>query len=202
MFGRAFLTRTHVCHGSSPRPCFARKRSSLCGERCTMLDRRQMGWGLGATVIATALSGKLWAAAPIKPDEASALLVIDVQNCFLPGGSLAVKDGEQVVPDHQPHRQGLCQCGADAGLAHRGPRLVRDHPIPARSRSRPSVCPTASRCCGPITACRAPRARRCRRTSRSRRPGSSSARVSTRKSTAIRPSPRPTARPRPGSPPI
>ena len=34
----------------------------------------------------------------IKPDEASALLVIDVQNCFLPGGSLAVKDGEQVVP--------------------------------------------------------------------------------------------------------
>ena len=35
---------------------------------------------------------------PIKPDEASALLVIDVQNCFLPGGSLAVKDGDQVVP--------------------------------------------------------------------------------------------------------
>ena len=41
--------------------------------------------------------GALWAQ-PIKPDEASALLVIDVQNCFLPGGSLAVKDGEQVVP--------------------------------------------------------------------------------------------------------
>ena len=37
-------------------------------------------------------------AAAIKPDEGSALLVIDVQNCFLPGGSLAVKDGEQVVP--------------------------------------------------------------------------------------------------------
>ena len=37
-------------------------------------------------------------AAPIKPDDASALIVIDVQNCFLPGGSLAVKDGEQVVP--------------------------------------------------------------------------------------------------------
>ena len=26
------------------------------------------------------------------------LIVVDVQNCFLPGGSLAVKDGEQVVP--------------------------------------------------------------------------------------------------------
>ena len=28
----------------------------------------------------------------------SALLIIDVQNCFLPGGSLAVTDGDQVVP--------------------------------------------------------------------------------------------------------
>jgi len=34
----------------------------------------------------------------IKHDDTSVLLVIDVQNCFLPGGSLAVKDGEQVVP--------------------------------------------------------------------------------------------------------
>jgi nicotinamidase/pyrazinamidase len=34
----------------------------------------------------------------IKPDEASALLVIDVQYGFLPGGSLAVKDGGQVIP--------------------------------------------------------------------------------------------------------
>ena len=63
-----------------------------------MLDRRQILAGLGTTAIATAFSGKLWAAATIKPDDASALLVIDVQNCFLPGGSLAVKDGEQVIP--------------------------------------------------------------------------------------------------------
>jgi nicotinamidase/pyrazinamidase len=34
----------------------------------------------------------------IKPDKASALLVTDVQNSFLPGGSLAVQDGDQVVP--------------------------------------------------------------------------------------------------------
>ena len=27
-----------------------------------------------------------------------ALLIIDVQNCFLPGGSLGVTDGEQVIP--------------------------------------------------------------------------------------------------------
>jgi nicotinamidase/pyrazinamidase len=40
----------------------------------------------------------LSAATPIKIDDASALLVIDVQNGFLPGGSLAVKDGDQVIP--------------------------------------------------------------------------------------------------------
>ncbi len=43
--------------------------------------------------------------ASIKPDDASVLLVIDVQNCFLPGGSLAVKDGEQGRAGHQQHRQ-------------------------------------------------------------------------------------------------
>ena len=39
-----------------------------------------------------------FAAAAIKPDAKSALLVIDVQNCFVTGGTLPVKDGEQVVP--------------------------------------------------------------------------------------------------------
>jgi nicotinamidase/pyrazinamidase len=62
-----------------------------------MLDRRRIVAGLGSAVIATTTASKLRAAS-IKPDETSALLVIDVQNCFLPGGSLAVKDGEQVVP--------------------------------------------------------------------------------------------------------
>jgi nicotinamidase/pyrazinamidase len=62
-----------------------------------MLDRRQLLAGLGTTAIA-AFSSSGVRAATIKPDESSALLVIDVQNCFLPGGSLAVKDGEQVIP--------------------------------------------------------------------------------------------------------
>jgi nicotinamidase/pyrazinamidase len=63
-----------------------------------MLDRRRLLQGLGTMAITTLIAKDLRAAAPIKPDEKSALLVIDVQNCFLPGGSLAVKDGEQVVP--------------------------------------------------------------------------------------------------------
>ena len=62
-----------------------------------MLDRRQVLTGLGAYAFSVSISDKLWAAGTIKPDDASALLVIDVQNCFLPGGSLAVKEGEQVV---------------------------------------------------------------------------------------------------------
>ena len=66
-----------------------------------MLDRRQIVAGLVASGLGTTgllISNRSNAAAPIKPDEASALLVIDVQNCFLPGGSLAVKDGDKVVP--------------------------------------------------------------------------------------------------------
>jgi nicotinamidase/pyrazinamidase len=62
-----------------------------------MFDRRRLLAGLGLGAFATSMSGKLGAATPIKPDDRSVLLVIDVQNCFLPGGSLAVKDGDQVI---------------------------------------------------------------------------------------------------------
>lgn len=37
-------------------------------------------------------------AAAMKTGAGDVLLVVDVQNCFAPGGSLAVKDGDQVVP--------------------------------------------------------------------------------------------------------
>jgi nicotinamidase/pyrazinamidase len=63
-----------------------------------MLDRRQIVAGLGTTAAASLVSRPLVAAASIRIDDASALLVVDVQNCFLPGGSLAVKDGDQVIP--------------------------------------------------------------------------------------------------------
>jgi nicotinamidase/pyrazinamidase len=63
-----------------------------------MVDRRRILAGVGAVAATGLVSKALLAAAPIKVDDTSALLVIDVQNCFLPGGSLAVKDGDQVVP--------------------------------------------------------------------------------------------------------
>lgn len=41
-----------------------------------------------------------WAAqaAPIRPDDRSVLIVVDVQNCFVDGGTLPVKGGAEVVP--------------------------------------------------------------------------------------------------------
>ena len=63
-----------------------------------MLDRRQLVAGLGTLAVAGMLPRALWAAGKVSLDRTSVLLVIDVQNCFLPGGSLAVKDGDKVVP--------------------------------------------------------------------------------------------------------
>ena len=37
-------------------------------------------------------------AAAVKPGPKDGLIVVDVQNCFVTGGTLPVKDGEQVVP--------------------------------------------------------------------------------------------------------
>jgi nicotinamidase/pyrazinamidase len=68
------------------------------GETGIMIDRRQTLTALGGLALTAIAARPVWAAPSIKIDDASALLVIDVQNCFLPGGSLAVKDGDQVVP--------------------------------------------------------------------------------------------------------
>jgi nicotinamidase/pyrazinamidase len=67
----------------------------------TYLQRREVISGLAGLAIGQALLGRTsiaLAADQIKPSASSALIVVDVQNCFLPGGSLAVKDGDQVIP--------------------------------------------------------------------------------------------------------
>ncbi|QUS37645.1 bifunctional nicotinamidase/pyrazinamidase [Tardiphaga alba] len=63
-----------------------------------MVDRRQLLVGLGAMAATGMMPKALEAAGKITADRNSVLLVVDVQNCFLPGGSLAVKDGDKVVP--------------------------------------------------------------------------------------------------------
>ena len=45
-----------------------------------------------------AATGGAFAAGKITPSATSALIVVDVQNCFVTGGTLPVKDGEAVVP--------------------------------------------------------------------------------------------------------
>jgi nicotinamidase/pyrazinamidase len=66
----------------------------------TNLNRRNVVRGVlaGSAAALFAPVARAFAAGRIAVDDASVLIVVDVQNCFLPGGSLAVKDGEQVVP--------------------------------------------------------------------------------------------------------
>jgi len=53
--------------------------------------------GLAAAVVAQ-VPRLARAQGKIKPGPQDVLLVIDVQNCFTPGGSLAVKDGDAIIP--------------------------------------------------------------------------------------------------------
>ncbi len=66
----------------------------------TGFSRRHVVAGLGSVLAGTLLAParRALAAGTIAVDDKSVLIVVDVQNCFLPGGSLAVKDGDQVVP--------------------------------------------------------------------------------------------------------
>lgn len=70
------------------------------------MDRRSILAGAAATLFlaggAMAQTGQKAATkkanGKVTPGEKDVFLVIDVQNCFVPGGSLAVKDGDEVVP--------------------------------------------------------------------------------------------------------
>jgi len=45
-----------------------------------------------------AMASPALAQTKIKPGPQDVLLVVDVQNCFVPGGNLPVKEGDQIVP--------------------------------------------------------------------------------------------------------
>ncbi|MCB1492808.1 MAG: bifunctional nicotinamidase/pyrazinamidase [Rhodobiaceae bacterium] len=66
----------------------------------TALNRRHVLKGMGAAAGLAAGYGSLpaRAAGGIVLDDASVLLVIDVQNCFLPTGTLPVGDGDAIIP--------------------------------------------------------------------------------------------------------
>ena len=58
-----------------------------------ILSRRAVLASTGAI-----FASRTFAADKIKPGATSALLVVDVQNCFVDGGTLPVKGGAQIVP--------------------------------------------------------------------------------------------------------
>ena len=61
-------------------------------------QRRVFLQSLAASAAAAALPGQGWAAGALKPGATAALIVVDVQNCFVTGGTLPVSKGEEVVP--------------------------------------------------------------------------------------------------------
>ena len=68
------------------------------------LDRREFLTTVAAGMVVAGLAGRPSAAfaqaagKPLKPSATDVLLVIDVQNCFVPGGTLPVKEGDVIVP--------------------------------------------------------------------------------------------------------
>ena len=61
-------------------------------------DRRRL-LALSGAAAALSLTGlRALAAGKIALQDSDVFVVVDVQNCFVPGGSLAVKDGDQIVP--------------------------------------------------------------------------------------------------------
>ena len=64
-----------------------------------MMPRRRVLTGLsGAVAASLGAKAALAQVGTIKPQAGDALIVVDVQNCFTPGGSLAVPRGDEVVP--------------------------------------------------------------------------------------------------------
>jgi nicotinamidase/pyrazinamidase len=65
------------------------------------IGRRGLLGAAGSLAFLTAnvaFSRAALAAAPIKPGGRDVFIVVDVQNCFIPGGSLPVTKGDEVVP--------------------------------------------------------------------------------------------------------
>jgi len=59
---------------------------------------RRAFFELAAGGLVLAAGSRAFAQAKIKPGPQDVLLVVDVQNCFIPGGSLPVNDGDKIIP--------------------------------------------------------------------------------------------------------
>src|SRR5262245_46982300 len=70
----------------------------MWGDRRTFLRRAGMSLVVAGIASATRHAIAQTGSKKMKPTATDVLLVIDVQNCFTPGGSLAVKEGDQIIP--------------------------------------------------------------------------------------------------------
>lgn len=62
-----------------------------------MKRRDLLGFAAGLSALSL-MSARGWTAAKLGVGESDVFVVVDVQNCFAPGGSLAVKGGDEIVP--------------------------------------------------------------------------------------------------------
>ena len=86
--------------------------------------------------------------------ENDILIVVDVQNDFLPGGSLAVPQGDEVIAPINALAQKIRACDHDAGLAHAASCLVCLDPF-RQAPVRNDGLRYGTKCSGRIIACRA-----------------------------------------------
>jgi nicotinamidase/pyrazinamidase len=64
----------------------------------TTCDRRHFLEIAAGAIALAGLRAPALAQVKIKPGDTDVLAVIDVQNCFLPGGTLPVPDGDKIIP--------------------------------------------------------------------------------------------------------
>ena len=114
--------------------------------------------GLSLASLCRPWSGAL-AQGKIKPGPEAALLVVDVQNCFLPGGSLAVAKGDEIVPLINRIAKSFQNVVLTQDW-HTPGHVSFASSHPGKKPFETIKLPTATRSCGPTTACRAPTARR------------------------------------------
>src|SRR2546425_2018346 len=62
------------------------------------MNRRDLLVFSTASLGLSVLGARAWGASKIGLRDSDAFIVVDVQNCFVPGGSLAVKGGDEIVP--------------------------------------------------------------------------------------------------------
>src|SRR5262249_2633627 len=67
------------------------------GGVTTLIDRRRFLPGTASTVV-MAGAPRVARTQAIKPGDTDVLVVTDVQNCFLPGGTLPVPEGDKIIP--------------------------------------------------------------------------------------------------------